>query len=419
LFIEINDVYLRQKRGEMDSLFDRQVEYLTDVPMSFIRRMMDVIDWGSRLVIIRGPKGVGKSTLMQQYILKNYASTDKRVLYCSADTAYFTNHTLLDTASEFVKHGGCHLFIDEIHKYENWSREVKEIHDLYKGLRVVLSGSSLLHINDGQSDLSRRADVYDMSGLSFREYLWFRTGQEIEPVEFAELLARPNDLCLKVREICRPMEYFPDYLTNGYYPFSFERKKTYRKLIENVTNYIIDNELTECRGVSVGNTRKIKGMLQVISSMLPYLVDMSKLSKSVSIDRVTLLKYLKYLDEAKLIRCLYAELDKITDLQKPDKILMDNTNLLYTFSFKDPEIGSVRETFFCNQLAAAGHVVEYGGIKTGDFRIDGQSVIEVGGAGKDYSQIDDSDISNAALAVDNIEIANGKKIPLWAFGCLY
>ena len=194
----------------MDSLFDRQIEYLTDVPMSFTRRMMDVIDWDSRLVIIRGPKGVGKSTLMQQYILKNYEPMDRKVLYCSADTAYFASHTLIETASEFVKHGGRHLFLDEIHKYGNWSREVKEIHDLYKGLRVVLSGSSLLHINDGQSDLSRRADVYDMPGLSFREYLWFRTGNETEPVRLAEVLARPNDLCLKVRGICRPLEYFSD-----------------------------------------------------------------------------------------------------------------------------------------------------------------------------------------------------------------
>jgi len=411
--------YIRVKNETMDSLFDRQIEYLTDVPMSFTRRMMDVIDWDSRLVIIRGPKGVGKSTLMQQYILKNYEPMDRKVLYCSADTAYFASHTLIETASEFVKHGGRHLFLDEIHKYGNWSREVKEIHDLYKGLRVVLSGSSLLHINDGQSDLSRRADVYDMPGLSFREYLWFKTGNETEPVSLAELLARPNDLCLKVRGICRPLEYFSDYLSSGYYPFSFEKKKTYRKLIENVANYIIENELTECRGVSIANVRKIKGVLQIISSMLPYLVDMSKLSKSVSIDRVTLLKYLKYLDEAKLIRCLYTELDKITDLQKPEKILMDNTNLLYTFSMKEPEIGTVRETFFCNQLSSAGHVVEYGGMKTGDFRIDGQNVIEVGGAGKDYSQIDDDDIRNAALAVDNIEIANGKRIPLWAFGFLY
>ena len=403
----------------MDSLFDRHIEYLTDVPTSFKRRLMDEIDWESRLVIIRGPKGVGKSTLMQQYILDNYGITDRHALYCSADTAYFASHTLVDTASAFVKMGGRHLFIDEIHKYAGWSQEVKEIYDLYKGLHVVLSGSSLIQLNDGQSDLSRRADVYDMAGLSFREYIWFRTGKEFEPVLLERLLENPNGLCLEVRNICRPLEYFQDYLTNGYYPFSFEKKKTYKRLVESVANYIIDSELTVNRGVNIANTRKIKAMLQVISSTLPYLVDISKLSKSVSIDRVTLLKYLKCLDEAKLLRCLYTELDKITDLQKPDKLLMDNTNLLYTFSETEPEKGTVRETFFCNQLSSAGHVVEYGGIKTGDFRIDKKTVIEVGGQRKDWSQIGGEDLTGAALAVDDIELASGKKIPLWAFGCLY
>lgn len=182
---------------------------------------------------------------------------------------------------------------------------------------------------------------------------------------------------------------------------------------------VIDSELTLNRRVAIGNARKIKAMLQVVSSSLPYLVDISKLSKSVSIDRVTLLKYLKYLDEAKLVRCLYTELDKISDLQKPDKLLMDNTNLLYTFSDSEPEKGPVRETFFCSQLSSAGHKVEYGGIKTGDFRIDGKTVIEVGGQGKDWSQINKADIDNAVLAVDNIEVADGNKIPLWTFGFLY
>ena len=190
-------------------------------------------------------------------------------------------------------------------------------------------------------------------------------------------------------------------------------------MIENVSTYIIETELTKCRGVSQENTRKIMALLQVIAGMLPYQVDISKLSKSVSIDRVTLIRYLKYLDEAKLTRNLFCEMDKITDLQKPDKMLLDNTNLIYAYSTKIPEIGTVREAFFCNQLASAGHRVEYGGIKTRDFRIDKNLVIEVGGAGKDFSQISDEDISSAALAVDSIDIASPKKIPLWAFGFLY
>ena len=403
----------------MEPLFERHVEYLTDVPTAFERELMRIIDWDSRLILIRGPKGVGKSTLMQQYVLKHYDVTDRHVLYCSADTSYFATHTLIDTAAAFVRQGGKHLFIDEIHKYDGWSREIKEIHDLYKGLKVVMSGSSLIQLNDGQADLSRRQDVYDMSGLSFREYLWFRTGKKVEPIHLDELLGNAGAFCSKVRSIYRPLEFFDDYLQRGYYPFSFEKKMTYKSLIENVSTYIIETELTKYRGVSQENTRKIMALLQVIAGMLPYQVDISKLSKSVSIDRVTLIRYLKYLDEAKLTRNLFCEMDKITDLQKPDKMLLDNTNLIFAYSTKTPEIGTVREAFFCNQLAGAGHRVEYGGIKTGDFRIDKNLVIEVGGAGKDFSQISDEDISSAALAVDSIDIASPKKIPLWAFGFLY
>ena len=403
----------------MEPLFERHIEYLTDVPTLFDRELMQIIDWDSRLILIRGPKGVGKSTLMQQYVLKHYDVTDRHALYCSADTSYFATHSLIDTAAAFVRQGGKHLFIDEIHKYDGWSREIKEIHDLYKSLKVVMSGSSLIQLNDGQADLSRRQDVYDMSGLSFREYLWFRTGKKVEPIRLGELLGNAGAFCSKVRSFYRPLEFFDDYLKMGYYPFSFEKKKTYKSSIENVCSYIIETELTKYRGVSQENTRKIKALLQVIAGMLPYQVDISKLSKSVSIDRVTLIRYLKYLDEAKLTRNLFCEMDTITDLQKPDKMLLDNTNLIYAYSTKTPEIGTVREAFFCSQLAGAGHRVEYGGIKTGNFRIDKNLVIEVGGAGKDFSQISDEDISNAALAVDNIDIASSKKIPLWAFGFLY
>ena len=258
----------------METLFERHLEYLSDVPISFERELMKTIDWDSRLILIRGPKGVGKSTLMLQYILKNYGVSDRHVLYCSADTGYFTTHTLVDTAAAFVRQGGTHLFIDEIHKYDGWSTQIKEIYDLFKHLKVVLSGSSLIQLNDGKADLSRRQDIYDMPGLSFREYLWFRTGKEIAPVTFEEL------------------------------------------------------------------------------------------SKSVGIDRVTLLRYMKHLAEAKLTRNIYAIQDTITDLQKPDKLMLDNTNQIFSLCSKVPEIGTIRECFFCNQLASAGYKVEYGGMKT-------------------------------------------------------
>ncbi|MGN1220829.1 MAG: ATP-binding protein [Candidatus Cryptobacteroides sp.] len=402
----------------METLFERHLEYLSDVPTLFERELMKTIDWDSRLILIRGPKGVGKSTLMLQLILKKYGVSDRHVLYCSADTGYFTTHTLVDTAAAFVRQGGTHLFIDEIHKYDGWSREIKEIYDLFKHLSVVLSGSSLIQLNDGETDLSRRQDIYDMPGLSFREYLWFRTGREVSPVTLDELLANPAGFCMKVRKEFRPLEFFQDYLKSGYYPFSFEKKRTYKTVIENVINYTIDTELTKYRNVSIENTGKIKAFLQVVSGLLPYQVDIAKLSKSVGIDRVTLLRYMKHLAEAKLTRNVYARQDTITDLQKPEKLMLDNTNQIFSLCSKEPEIGTLRECFFCNQLASAGHKVEYG-VKTGDFRIDNDIVIEVGGASKGMAQISDEDKDKAALAVDDIDMAAGNKIPLWAFGFLY
>ena len=401
----------------MDKLFERHDEYVSSVSMDYIRSMMNEIDWSLRLIAIKGPKGVGKSTLMQQYVKRNFSPDNRHVLYCSADTSYFSNHSLVDVADTFSKNGGTHLFIDEIHKYENWSTEIKEIYDLQRYLHIVVSGSSLLQLNDGQSDLSRRIKEYIMPGLSFREYLWFEHGLKIDSLTLDELLAAPNAYCTYVKSQCHPLEFFSQYLKAGYYPVYYEGKRIYQSRVESVINYIIDAELTSHRSLEVGNSRKVKALLQILSQIVPYEVDIAKLSKSIGIQRATTLKYLKNLEEAALIRRLFTNLDSIGDLQKPDKILLDNPNLLYVLSTTQPEIGTVRETFFCNQLASAGHKVEYGGLKTGDFRIDNNLIIEVGGKDKGFSQIRDE--HNAYVAADDIDTAVFRKIPLWAFGMLY
>lgn len=401
----------------MDKLFERHDEYISTVSADFVRGFINKINWSIRLIAIKGPKGVGKSTLMQQYIKLNFAPDDRHVLYCSADTNYFTTHTLVDTADQFCKLGGRHLFIDEIHKYKNWSREIKEIYDLHRDLHIVISGSSLLQINDGQTDLSRRLTEYLMPGLSFREYLGMEAGVHIDSITLNDLLSSPNRFCTEVKKLCHPLEHFGDYLKAGYYPFYFENKNIYQSRIESVINYIIDTELTQFRGLEVGNSRNIKALLQILAQIVPYEVDISKLSRTIGIQRPTTLKYLKHLEEAALIRRLFTQLDTISDLQKPDKILLDNSNLLYTLSDTPPEIGTVRETFFCNQLHSAEHRVEYGGIKTGDFRIDRNLIVEVGGPDKSYKQVQGE--TNAFLAIDDIDSATTRRIPLWAFGFLY
>ena len=408
---------LQDKKKGMEKLFERHDKYISNVPMDYIRDFIHRVDWEARLLVIRGPKGVGKSTLLQQYIKKNFDADDRHVLYCSADTNYFTTHTLTEVADKFTKIGGKWLFIDEVHKYKGWSSEIKEIYDLYRDLHLVLSGSSLIQINDGQADLSRRILIYDMPGLSMREFIRLESGIDIDPISLGDLLKSPNGFCSRVRSVCHPLEHFPNYLQFGYYPFYFEGKHEYFSRVENVINYIVDVELTKHRSLDVGNTRSIKALLQVISQMTPYEVDIAKLSKATGISRPTTLKYLNNLEEACLICRLFTDLKTVTDLQKPDKIYLDNSNLLYTLCPERPEIGTVRETFFANQLAAAGHTLEYAGYKSGDFRIDGNTVIEVGGPDKGFSQI--AGQYNTFVAADGIESATLGKIPLWAFGFLY
>lgn len=401
----------------MNTLFERHNQYLEAVPMAYFRDFIRQIDWSLRLIAIKGAKGVGKSTMMLQYIKTHFAPDDQHVLYCSADTGFFASHSLVELADRFCAWGGTHLFIDEIHKYNNWSSEIKEIYDLHKDLHLVISGSSLLQINDGHSDLSRRMVEYEMPGLSFREYLWFVSGIKINPIPLQKLLAKPNEFCRKVKSVCHPLEHFHHYLSSGYYPFYFESPKVYPIQVESVVNYIIDVELTQYRNLELGNTRKIRKLLQLISQMVPYEVNVSKLSKDVGLQRLTLLRYFKNLEEASLIRRLIADVDNFGNLQKPDKILLDNSNLLYALSSSTPQIGTVRETFFCNQLSAAGHIVEYGGLQNGDFRIDKDIIIEVGGADKGFEQV--KNVENAYVAADEIDIATYRKIPLWAFGFLY
>lgn len=401
----------------MDKLFERHDQYLQNTPMEYVRGLDRKIDWSLRLIAIKGAKGVGKSTLLLQHIKQNFAPDDRHVLYCSADTSYFLTHSLIDMAEQFCSIGGRYLYIDEVHKYENWSREVKEMYDLYRDLHVVVSGSSLLQINDGQADLSRRLTEYVMPGLSFREFLMMDLGIDLPVVTLEELLRSPNALCSEVKRRCHPLEHFARYLKSGYYPFYFANRGIYHSRIESVVNYIIDTELTRFRGLEVGSSTKLKSLLKVLSQMVPYEVDVSKLSKNIGIQRPTTLRYLKHLEEAALIQRLFTNLDTIGDLQKPDKILIDNSNLLYTLSDQTPDIGTERETFFGNQLRSAGHRVEYGGLKSGDFRIDQDVVVEVGGREKGFRQVREEE--RGYVAADDIDSAINHKIPLWAFGFLY
>lgn len=338
----------------------------------------------------------------------------QKVLYCSLDWVFFSQHTMLEVAQWFYQHGGELIVFDEVHKYQSWSKEVKEIAELYPDLRIMLSGSSLLRLMDGDADLSRRCRNYDMPGLSFREFLQFYEGIEIEATPLEQILADPRTLADKVNALCRPLEHFHKYLREGFYPFYLNNPIDYYPLLEQTINYVIDVELPQLRGLRVDSTRKIKALLNVLAQEVPFEVETTKLAGILELSRSTLIEYLNYLAEAKIISLLYCDLISVKKLQKPDKIFLDNPNLLYALSDSQPKIGTVREAFAVNQLQYA-HTVEYH--NQGDFKVDGKWIFEVGGRRKSFEQI--ADIPDSYILADDIEYPRGNKLPLWMMGMTY
>ena len=397
----------------MDKLINKCRRLLALVNTDVVRELMQQINWDQRLISIRGARGVGKTTLMLQYLKLNGCDC-KRSLYISMDSVYFATHTLLEFVERFYQLGGKQLLIDEVHKYPSWSREIKEIYDSYPDLRVVVSGSSLLNILNADADLSRRCIPYEMQGLSYREYLWMVKGIHLPAITLKELLSDPNGFCDNINSQCRPLAYFKEYLQEGYYPFILEGKMEYHLRIENVVNFILDVELPQSCGVEIGNIRKMKSLLAVLASKVPMQVDMTKIAAAAGVSRNTLLAYMQYLSRARLLNLLYAGDDSVKKMQKPDKIYLENPNLIVTLALDEPNIGTVRETFLVGQLCYQ-HKVEY--TKTGDLLVDRLHTIEIGGKSKDGKQI--ASLEDAYIASDDIEYAAGNKIPLWAFGFLY
>ena len=399
----------------MDTLFEKQNAMLRATSMNITRSFMQQINWSAPMLCIRGARGVGKSTLLRQYIKQHFMPGSEEALYCSLDWVYFSQHTIIETAERFYKRGGKFLALDEVHKYENWSREIKEITEIYPDMKIVLSGSSMLSLLNGDADLSRRCRGYDMPGLSFREFLQFYKNIDIPVYTLENILQNPISLAMEVNSKCRPIQYFHEYLKYGYYPFYLTNPIDYYTLIEQTINYVIDVELPQLRNINTANTRKIKALLNVLAQNVPYEVDISKLSSITGLQRNTVLDYLNHLNDAKIINLLYSDITSVKKMQKPDKIFLDSPNLLYALATVPVKIGTVRECFTVNQLSHA-HTIEYGKAQ-GDFRIDGKWTFEVGGENKSYSQI--ADIPDSYVLADDIETPHGNKIPLWMMGFLY
>lgn len=389
----------------MEQLFENFRRRLHDTPIDLVRYKYGEIEWNGHALGLVGPRGVGKSTMLLQYIKKNLDLND--TLYVSADYLYFASHTLVDLADRFYKMGGKHLFIDEIHKYEGWSTEIKQIFDSYSDLQLIISGSSILEITKGMADLSRRVPIYEMQGLSFREYLHLFHGIRMDVVSMENLLNHEY----AIPGVEHPLPLFHDYLRRGYYPFG--RDAAYDMELVQVVAQTMESDIPLYLNTNVSVGRKLKQLLMVVSESVPFKPVMQKLADVTGINRNYIQDYLTYMERAGMIAQLRDAVGGLRGLGKTEKVYLDNTNLIYVLAPKRADIGNVRETFFMNQMRVVGDVTCS---PVSDFMMDGMT-FEIGGRKKGQKQI--SDVKDGYVVKDDIETGYANVIPLWAFGLMY
>lgn len=401
-----------QTHRKMDQIYIEYKETLAALKPRFRRDFIDEIDWEESLLFILGSRGVGKTTLMLQYIKEKFG-TSSTALYISMDDLSLSNYTLLDLAKRHAQNGGTHLFVDEIHKYNNWSQELKNIRDKIKELRVVASGSSILDIQKGNADLSRRSVVYTLHGLSFREYLNIELKLNLPIISLTDIVSNHEIIVPQLLEQFKPLQHFATYLKYGYFPFYLEGIKNYHHKLGNVLNVVLEQDMALIEGVDLTKIPKIRKLIYLLSTQVPYQPNITKLAEALETDRITLLNYLNSLQKASVLTLVRLNGKLYTQLTKPDKIFLQNTNLLY-LSQSNVNIGTLRETFFANQIGIKHQLTL---AQRGDFMVDDTYTFEVGGTNKSFQQI--ADIKNSYLVIDEMPLGVKNKIPLWLFGFMY
>ena len=389
----------------MRTLYQTYETLLQNTTTSFKRYLYNEIKWDNRMIGIIGARGVGKTTMVLQYIKENL--DHKKALYVSADDMYFSENRLVDLADEFYKSAGEYLFIDEIHKYANWSRELKNIYDSFPSLQIVFTGSSVLDILKGSADLSRRAIVYKLYGLSFREYLQLFHNYQTEVYSLKQITNNE----VKINDIIHPLPLFDDYLKRGYYPFGLENDMNIR--LGQIIVHTLETDIPQYANLNVGTSRKLKKLLSIIAESVPFKPNFSKISEMIGVSRNSLDDYFSYMDNAGLISQLRNETSGIRGLGKVDKIYLDNTNIIYNLAGEKSNASNIRETFFLNQMRVRNEVTSS---KKADFSID-ESTFEIGGKNKQQKQIEK--VRKSYVVKDNIEFGYQNVIPLWAFGFNY
>ncbi len=385
------------------------------------RYLCTQIDWSERCIGILGARGTGKTTLMLQHVKERYGTSDK-ALYISVDSPFFQAHDLFAFAREFHQLGGELLLVDEIHKYQDWSQHIKAVYDSLPDLKVVFSGSSLLQIAKQKADLSRRAIVFNLHGLSLREYINFSTNSSYPAHTLEEILANHQQIATDLCREIKPLRLFRDYLQVGCYPFFLEGESFYLQKVREVINHILEVDLPFVNRVEPRQISKIKKLLYLLATGVPFVPNIAKLAEATDISRPRLYEYLERLQDARLLNLVRSQGRGYEVLTKPEKILLENSNLMYAITDK-VNTGTLRELFFVNQIRNADTLhpglvdssVELSG--RGDFIVQSRHTFEIGGKGKSFRQI--SGMDDAFVVSDDIEVGFKNKLPLWLFGFLY
>jgi predicted AAA+ superfamily ATPase len=385
---------------------------ISRVPTTFKRFVYnDILKTRNRLIALLGARGTGKTTLLLQ-LGKEKEPGD--VLYMALDDLFFTRQNLYETAETFNNLGGRFLLLDEVHKYPGWSREIKLIYDDFPDMYVIFTSSSILDIYKGESDLSRRVVSIKLPELSFREYLHFYHGIQMPVLQLRDIIKEHNQITLDLVKGLKPLKFLFEFIQIGNYPYYEGSKDEYYQKILNTLNLILDIDIQSIESLDYQHIAKMKKLLFIISTNVPFIPNISKLSERIGLTRNSLVQSLQMMEKAELIHTLTKEGRSISTLSKPDKIWLHNTNLYYALSGANPETGSLRETFMLQHLTAKHNVTLP---LKGDFLVDGTWTFEVGGKSKTSTQI--QGVPDAFLAKDGIETGSWNVIPLWLFGLLY
>ncbi|MBQ4421446.1 MAG: AAA family ATPase [Bacteroidales bacterium] len=397
---------------EIQPLYNNYHRKIAKVSLKFKRYLYNNIHWNSRIIGIKGARGVGKTTMLLQHIVENYQDIDK-TLYASLDDLWFSTHSLLDLVDWADSHGINRLYLDEVHRYDKWSQTLKNIYDNYPEMSIVYTSSSLLMMDNAQTDLSRRQTLYTLHGLSFREFLSFEGILHIDPIPFDELLQEHVQKAIQIVRKVKITPLFENYLKYGYYPFYKETVEDFTDRLRQIASVVIDSDLPAVEKVSFETLQKVRKLLMIISEKVPFEPNMSELWKQLSTNNDLGLRMLYALDKAQILTLLSSKAKSYKYLYKPDKIFLNNTNLMNALC-PNVDKGNERETFFVCQMHVTKDVKRP---KNGDFLIDDKYLFEVGGKNKTFNQI--ADIPNSYLAIDNTEVGFGCRIPLWMFGFSY